>query len=314
MRVTVTGADGFVGRHLVRILGEAGHPVTAAVRRPMVGQVQWGDAAPAAEVPLELEDMASVAAVAALEADAVVHLAGVASGREALDDPGMAWDVNAGGAARLCEALGARVQAGQADPLVLVVSTGEVYGAGPSRPRVESDAVAPISPYAASKAGAELAARETGTRTGLRVAVARPFPHTGPGQDARFVAPALARRLLEARRSRSRVVKVGNLDPVRDVLDVRDVCAAYVVLLTRAEPGETYNVAGGTGLSLRELFERLAAIIGIEAEAEVDATLVRTADLPYLVGDARKLRERTGWTPTIPLDRTLRELVDAQTA
>ncbi len=325
MRVTVTGADGFVGRHLVRILGESGHAVTAAVRPGVLGRVRWetpaggreGSGMRVAEVPLELAAVASVAAAATVAAEAVVHLAGLSSGREALDDPGVAWDVNAAGTARLCQALGRRVQAGEADPLVLVASTAEVYGplggGVPARPRVETDPVMPVSPYAASKAGAELAARETRARTGLRVAIVRPFPHTGPGQDARFVAPALARRLRHARRTGTRVVPVGNLEPVRDVLDVRDVCAAYVALLTGAVPGETYNIAGGTGLSVRELFQRLAAIVGVDPIADVDETLVRAVDLPHLVGDARKLRERTGWAPAIPLDRTLQDLVDAQT-
>jgi len=314
MNVLVTGADGFVGRWVIRALLGAGHGVVGAVQPgpPRGDGLTEAERAAVRWAPLELGDVASVRLVAALACDAVVHLAAVASGGDALRDPGVAWAVNAAGTARLLGELGRRRRAGEADPLVLVVSSAEVYGAGPARPLVETDPVAPRSPYAASKAGAELAAAETGLRTGLRVVVARAFPHTGPGQDERFVAPAFARRLRGARLARARVVKVGNLAPVRDFLDVRDVAAAYVALLQRGTPGEVYNVASGTGLSLQELFERLAAIVGVAAIAEPDPEFLRPADIPFLVGDSTKLRAAAGWAPAIPLDRTLHDLVHAQ--
>jgi GDP-4-dehydro-6-deoxy-D-mannose reductase len=306
VKVLVTGADGFVGGYLLRALAEAGHEGIAAHRR--------GTAAPAhaaRAVVLELDDMESVEAVATEPVDAVVHLAAVASGSAARSDPGRAWCVNAGGTARLADAVARRRSSG-ADPLFLLVSSGEVYGAGSNVPRAESDAVQPGSPYAASKAGAELAMAETARRTGLRSIVARPFPHTGPGQDPRYVVPAFASRLRQAKSAGSRSVSTGNLDPVRDIADVRDVARAYVALLERGRPGETYNVATGSGVRLAELFRRLAAIIGVEAEPVTDPALARAADIPHLVGDATRLRRDTGWSPTIPLERTLTELVDAQ--
>jgi GDP-4-dehydro-6-deoxy-D-mannose reductase len=305
--VIVTGADGFVGRWLVRALVAAGHSVVAAAGVTVPADLA---AAPVRWTTLDLRDRASVERLAAEPADAVVHLAGLASGAQSLADPALAWEVNAVGTARLVAALGARRARGESDPLVLVVSTAEVYGAS-ARPLTEADPVRPRSPYAASKVGAELAAAETAERTGLRIVVARPFPHTGPGQDGRFVVPALAQRLLAARRASSRVVKVGNLDVTRDLLDVRDVAAAYVTLLAAGRGGETYNIASGAGVGLRDVFARLAAIVGVDAIAETDATLMRAADLPVLVGDATKLRG-AGWAPAFTLDTTLRDLVDAE--
>ncbi len=314
MTILVTGADGFVGRWVLRALVAAGHQVVGAVQPgpPRDDGLAEAERAAVLWIPLELGDVRSVQQAAARPFDAVIHLAAVASGGDALRDPGVAWAVNAAGTARLLGELGRRRQAGETDPVVLVVSTAEVYGAGNGRPRVESDPVAPRSPYAASKAGAELAALETRARTGLRVVIARAFPHTGPGQDERFVAPAFARRLRGARLAGARVVKVGNLAPVRDFLDVRDVAAAYLALLERGAAGEIYNVASGQGLSLHELFDRLAAIVGVRAIPEPDPEFMRPADIPALVGDSAKLRGATGWAPRIPLDRTLRDLVDAQ--
>ncbi len=108
------------------------------------------------------------------------------------------------------------------------------------------------------------------------------------------------------------MVKVGNLEPVRDLLDVRDVVAAYAALLERGTPGEVYNVASGTGHSLEGIFRQLATIVGVDAIAEPDSELVRPADIPHLVGDAGKLRAATGGAPVVPLERTLRDVVDAQ--
>ena len=321
MKVLVTGADGFVGRWLVRRLLGDGREVYGAVRpaqSPAAGAGTWDltadEKAAVRWLPLELTDPASVQHCLGLPYDAVVHLAAVSSGVDATRDPGFAWTVNAAGTARIVQVLAEAKRVARADPVVLVVSTGEVYGAcGDQRPRRETDPIAPTSPYAASKAGAELAALEAWRRTGLRVVVARAFAHTGPGQDTRFVVPAFAERLRFAKRVGAPVVKVGNLEPVREFLHVRDVVDAYVRLLVRGHAGETYNVASGEGISLERLFDRLAGLIGVHPLTEADPDLVRGGDILHLVGDATKLRAATGWAPRYSLYETLREVVDAQT-
>ena len=320
MKVLVTGADGFVGRWFIRRLLADGRDVYGAVR-PAQSPTPVGPAADltAAEreavrwLPLELTDSESVRRAVQFPYDAVVHLAAVSSGAEATRDPGYAWTVNAAGTARIVEGLAEAKRTGRADPVALVVSTAEVYGVcAEPRPRRETDAVAPRSPYAASKAGAELAALEAWRRTGLRVVVARAFAHTGPGQDARFVVPAFAERLRFAKRIGAPVVKVGNLEPVREFLHVRDVVDAYARLLVRGVAGETYNVASGDGISLAQLFDRLAALIGVHPIPEADPDLIRSGDIFHLVGDAGKLAAATGWAPRYSLDDTLRDVLDAQ--
>ncbi|HYT72980.1 MAG TPA: GDP-mannose 4,6-dehydratase [Gemmatimonadales bacterium] len=320
MKVLVTGADGFVGRSLLRRLLDDGREVCGAVRPDQRPPARGGSGELTAEerhavrwLPLELTDPESVRRLADLPYDGVVHLAAVSSVSDAARDPGYAWTVNAAGTARLVQVLAEAKRAGRADPLVLVVSTGEVYGAcDEQRPRREMDPVAPCSPYAASKAGAELAALEIWRRAELRTVVARPFAHTGPGQEARFLVPALAQRLKFAKRIGAPVVKVGNLEPVREFLHVQDVVDAYARLLTRGQPGEIYNVASGQEIALEELFYRLAQLVGVRPIPEADPDLMRGGDIPHLVGDAAKLRAATGWTPRHSLDDILRDVLDAQ--
>lgn len=316
MKILVTGAAGFVGSALLPRLLSAGHEV--------VGTRLPGDALPelmaphdrskAHWLPLDLREPKSVRLLAEENVDAVIHLAAVASVAEARRDPGLAWEVNAAGTARLADALGARKQAGQGDPLMLLISSAEVYGVSEElRLRRETDTVAPVSPYGASKAGAELALLETARRTGLRVMIARAFPHTGPGQTDRYVLAAFGLRLKAARRMGITRVKTGNLQPVRDFLDVRDVADAYLAMLERGTPGEIYNVASGNGRSLQQVFDLLAQKVGVPAVAEPDPSLVRTGDIPHLVGDPARLQQQTGWAPRISFDQTLQDLLNAQT-
>ncbi|MFL5402722.1 MAG: NAD-dependent epimerase/dehydratase family protein [Gemmatimonadales bacterium] len=315
VRVLVTGADGFVGRHLVARLVETGHEVLAGCRPGGEPLERWLGArwrGAVRMVPIELTDTDSVQAALSSSCDAVAHLAALASSSEARQDPAKAWVVNAAGTARVVEAAAALRTSGTADPRVLVISSAEVYGEGRGAPRTEEDPVAPQSAYAASKAGSEIAALEVWRRAGLRVVIARPFPHTGAGQPANYVVPAFAQRLRAAKASGATEVATGNLDPIRDLLDVRDVVEAYLALLAHGAVGETYNIARGDGVTLRDLFQRLAGLIGVPAQPVPDPTLVRPGDIVHLVGDSTKLRNATGWAPTVTLDQTLREVVDAQ--
>ncbi len=315
MRILVTGASGFVGSHLVRRLLRDGHDITgtrggaSASHEPLLTDAEreaitW--------LPLDLTDRGSVERAASGHWDAVVHLAAIAWSREAGKDPGHTWNVNAGGTARLMEAVGRSPNQNGSQPLVLLVSTAEVYGQGRNGPRLESDALAPLSAYAASKVGAEFAALEAARRGCARVIIARPFPHTGPGQHRVFVIPAFIERLRLARRANAPVVKVGNLETVRDFLDVRDVVEAYAALLERGIPGEVYNIASGTARTLHSIFDQISRLLDTRALPELDAAFMRPWDVPHLVGDATKLRQATGWIPRIRFEQTLSDMIDAQ--
>jgi GDP-4-dehydro-6-deoxy-D-mannose reductase len=310
-RLLITGADGFVGRWLTREAVEQGWHVTAVVGP--------GGAHPSAWLtPMESQRVDHIDAdftletdlqrVAKVSVDAIVHLAAMASGAAARQDPMGAMQVNAVGSINLITEF---LEAGQS-PRFLFVSSGEVYGAGHDGPIPEDTPLKPVSPYAASKFAAEPAMLGMAEGSGIKLIIARPFTHTGPGQAPMYVLPAMVRRLREAKRAGQREIAVGNLDPVRDFLDVRDVVKAYLLLLEHGVAGEAYNVASGVGHRLGDCFTTLAGLIGVDAVPVVDASLVRPADISVLIGDPSKLRAATGWTPQIPFEQTLQDLVDAQ--
>ncbi len=167
----------------------------------------------------------------------------------------------------------------------------------------------PITPYGASKVAASYLALQAWLGSGLETIRVRPFNHTGPGQSARFLVPALAQRIVEAERDERDEIAVGNLDPVRDVNDVRDVVRAYRLLASDGAPGEVYNVCSGTGVSVREIAELLLAHAQRPLRLVQDPALVRPVEVPRLVGDASKLRAATGWEPEYTLDDTLRDVL-----
>ncbi len=308
MKVLVTGANGFVGRSVVRRLLAEGDSVVAAVGPGAAGSPA---AANLATVPLDLANDVSVRACFAEPVDAVIHLAAIALSRAADRDPGLAWSVNAKGTGKLAAALAQAAARWPTPPLLLLASTAEVYG-WQQRPIKEEDGIQPTTPYSASKLGAELAAEQVGRCCGLKVIIARPFPHSGAGQDDSFWIPARCRMLREVKRNGWAAVPVGDLTAVRDFLHVDDVADAYALLLTRGTPGEVYNIASGRPVTLDEIHTRLEQLLGITPKREVDASQVRREARPYLVGDAAKLRAATGWRPARTLDDMLRDVLDAQ--
>lgn len=307
----VTGADGFVGRWLVRAARAAGWDVTAVVGPGGVMPDAWLTASEMTGVAAMTADFDSLEAiwrVGKVEADAVVHLAAMASGAAARRDPDAAMRINAQASIMLLSQLHEAAN----NPRILYVSTGEVYGAGHNGPIAEDSEPQPISPYAASKWAAEVAMLDFAQAGIMEFMVARPFPHTGPGQAPTYVLPAFAKRIREAARTGSREIAVGNLDVTRDFLDVRDVVQAYLALLDHGRTGTCYNVASGTGHHLGRCVEMLAERIGADVTPVVDPSLVRPADIPVLIGDASRLRAVTGWTPQYSFEQTLQDLVDAQ--
>jgi GDP-4-dehydro-6-deoxy-D-mannose reductase len=300
MRILVTGADGFVGTHLRAYLQGRGDTV-----------IPWAGPRPAHHTPpgfdvVDVRDGTAVhLAVAAAKPDAIIHLAAVSSVVQSHAEPALTFEVNAMGTLHVCAAAKAMTPS----PRILFVSSGEVYGDTSAGPATETTVLAPTSPYAAAKVGAEAVALQFARSYGIHVVCARPFNHLGRGQAPNFAVPAFARQLVEARRSRARrAISVGNLDPIRDFSDVGDVIAAYGLLLDRGLSGESYNVSSGTGHSIRSILQQLVEIAEVDVDVRVDPARVRASELPALIGDSSKIRA-LGWSPRRTLRETLRDVV-----
>lgn len=294
MKAVVTGAGGFVGRHLVEHLHALGDEVVPLDRT--------------ATTPVDVTDAGQVqAALLHARPEAVYHLAALSHIGESWDAPGRVLRVNAEGTLHVLRAcVDAHVER------VLVVGSADEYGSvGPEElPLAEDAPLRPLTPYGASKVAAEFLALQAFLGEGLATLRVRAFNHTGPRQPARFVVPGLARRIAAAEHAGRSDVPVGSLEPVRDLLDVRDVVRAYRLLVERGTPGEVYNVCSGRGISVRELAERLLARSDASLHLVPDASLLRAVEVPRLVGDPSKLEAATSWKPEHDLDDTLGEVLD----
>jgi GDP-4-dehydro-6-deoxy-D-mannose reductase len=290
VRVLVTGSKGFVAQWLLQHLASRGD------------QIAGGDAEVDVTDARALTEMVTSAAP-----DALCHLAAQSSVGASWTGQTATYQVNTLGAANVVEA----ALACSRPPRVLLISSAEVYGrVRPEElPIGEDHPFAPLSPYAASKAAAELVGLQAWLGSGLEVVRARPFNHTGPGQRPDFVVPGLARQVAEAAARGSRILATGNLDARRDITDVRDVVRAYRDLLERGAPGEVYNVCRGVAVSIEEVARRLLDLAGVDLRIVVDPARVRAVDVPELRGDARRLHAATGWGPEMALDDTLADVL-----
>ena len=288
MRALVTGASGFVGRHLVAHLVASGDEVTtseAEITEPEALEADFGEGNP----------------------DAVYHLAAQADVQASFSAAAATLRVNVEGTFNVLDAA-RRAGAGR----VVVVSSADVYGrlepAG--LPVDETAPMRPVTPYGASKAAAEMVCIQAAAGRGLDLIRARAFNHLGPGQSDRFVAAALAARIAANERSGADVVPVGNLRARRDFTDVRDVVRAYRLLAEHGASGEAYNVCSGTALGVGELAEALIARARHPMRLAANDELLRPVDVTEVRGDPSKLRAATGWRPEVRMEQTLEDLLD----
>jgi len=314
-RALVTGAAGFVGQWLCRALLADGWDVVGAgvAAVPAGGILSEDEKRSVTWVMADVRHQAEIArAFDQARPEAVFHLAGVSSIPDAQGDPSLAYEINVLGAARLLHEVRVRRRAGDIDPVVIVVGSAAQYGRVlEQRPLRESDSQRPMSVYAASKAAQEIVALEAARSEGVRVVATRSFNHSGPGQAADFLLPALVHRVLAIRDGTDKVLRIGNADTVRDFLHVRDVVRAYLALVESGVAGEVYNVCSGEGTRTRDLAKRVLAAAGVNAAVEIEPALVRRVEVPWLVGDPAKVRSATGWAPTLSCNDIIDDLINA---
>lgn len=297
-RILVTGAGGFVGGHLLPRLRAAFPEAEIATPGLNGGTFDIRDAHAVAELVRDTRP------------DACIHLAAIAVVSAARLDPNLAWQVNLHGTLNLATAIVGHAP----DCLLLYPSSAECYGGSfrAGNPLDESAPLAPLNAYGATKAAADLALGAMAGE-GLRVIRARPFNHTGAGQTTGLVVPAFARQVARiAAGLQPPVMHVGALDPMRDFLDVRDVCDAYIACLAHAgtvASGTIFNIASGIPRRIGDVLATLLALAGIAPEIEVSSDLLRKADIPTASGDSGAARVALGWSPVIAWEDTLRDVL-----
>lgn len=290
--MVVTGARGFVGEHLARLLAERGHRATAL-------QVRLPDRAGA------------LCAFRDARPEAIVHLAAVSYIPAAEKDPATALRINVDGTRSLLEALH------EFDPQgatrFILVSTGQVYRSGGSEPLTEESPLEPATAYARTKLAAELEAQLLCAVAPARpLVIVRPFNHTGPGQRPDFAAPSFAKQTawIEAGLSPEPILSTGALDVRRDFTDVRDVARAYALAAEGQIPPGIYNVASGRAPRIEEIALHFRSRSRVPFEIRPKNEPSRQGEVKVFRGSAEKLASACGWRAEIPLEKTLDDLLE----
>lgn len=303
--ILVTGAAGFAGSHLVDLI--AGDAPIVAWHRP--GRPP--DRAPAFQAHVswhgvDLLDRSAVhQAISELRPAMVYHCAGAAHVGRSWESSTDTFAVNVRGTHHLLEAL----RASGTPAAILIPSSALVYE-GDDHPLAEDRPLVPNSPYGLSKLAQEMLGSHA-VHDGLRVTIARSFNHFGPRQGPMFAASGFARRIADIEAGRwEPEITVGNLDARRDLTDVRDTVRAYRLIADRGETGRAYNVCSGRAIVIGDLLEMLLSGARVSIRIRVDPKRLRPNDVPVLVGDPTRIRTELGWQPQIPIEQTVRDLLD----
>lgn len=309
--ILVTGITGFVGGHLAEaLLEETGVEVSGASRGGRWPSELAHLTGRAALYPCDLGDPAGVEALLRrTEPEVIYHLAGYPHAGRSSREVGAAWAGNLTATVNLYEGLlrwGGR-------PRVVAVGSGLVYGDAEESDRAfdEDCPLRPTTPYASSKAAADLAGYQYARATGLAIVRVRPFNHIGPRQSPEFAIPHFAQQIAAAERGRRPpFLETGNLSPRRDLTDVRDVVRAYRLLAEHGKAGEAYNVGSGRVISMQDVLNHLLELARVRMEVRQRADLVRAAETSVFRADVARIRRETGWEPAISLQQTLSDTLE----
>jgi GDP-4-dehydro-6-deoxy-D-mannose reductase len=310
MKALITGIAGFAGSHLAELLLRDGAEVFGTT---LPGEKTRNIDPFAAHLRLSTCDVRDADAVKTLVAetkpDALFHLAAIAFIPDSIVDPRLTFETNLFGTLNIFEAARRLSDA----PRVLFVGSADAYGlVRPDElPVTELNALRPTNPYSVSKASADLLAYQYALSGQVHAVRVRPFNHTGPRQSPQFVCSDFARQVVDAERGRRPAeIHVGNLKPKRDFTDVRDIVRAYRDILKHGEPGEVYNVCAGTSVSVGEIVDLLLSLSGRRLDIVPHPGRLRMSEVAEMRGAYGKLERATGWRPSIPLEKTLGDMLE----
>ncbi|WP_022966097.1 GDP-mannose 4,6-dehydratase [Denitrificimonas caeni] len=309
IKILLTGANGFVGQTLSKLIDRQRYTVTLAISSDS-SLLSTAEADQIVSLDMRNEH-ALMTLIQILQPDVVIHLAAISHVPTSFSLPVLTWQTNVLGTVNMLEAL--HKYAPQA--FLLFVSSSEVYGEAfkCNQPLAEDSPCQPMNPYAASKLAAELACQQY-FKQGLQGVIARPFNHIGPGQSEAFVTAAFAKQIAAIEQGlQTPTLQVGNLSASRDFLDVRDVCAAYLALIDlRNTPLEQriFNIASGVPCSIQEVLDTLQSLSSTSIHIALDPQRLRPSDIPFAVGNSQRLRATTHWQPQHTLATALQSLLD----
>ncbi len=310
MKALITGISGFVGSHLAEyLMNNTDWQIAGTVYGPyanikdLCGKLEL--------YPAELSRLDVVSFILEQSRpDYIFHLAAQPLPSLSRRDPWGTLETNIRMQLNILQAV---VDLQMHDCRVLVVGSSEEYGLvyPEELPIKESNPFRPLNPYALSKIGQDLLGLQYYLNNGVQAIRVRPFNHIGPRQRPGFVAPDFARQIAAAEAGKQEpVVRVGNLEARRDFTDVRDVVRAYHLAITQCEAGEVYNIGSERAYSIQDLLDTLLALSTVPITVEQDPARMRPSDMPLIVADCSKFRAQTGWQPAIPLEDTLRDVLD----
>jgi GDP-4-dehydro-6-deoxy-D-mannose reductase len=308
VRALVTGAAGFVGRHLTKHLLARGHEVAGLVHPTDGGPGLLGERVEIFSLDI-LDDALLSESVSRFAPDAVFHLAAYSNPEGSWKQARRTLEINVIGTHNLLAAAAATGKKIR----MLLVGSAQQYGQVPpeDQPIREDNEQRPLTPYAVSKTSQEYLGRRMFWTGELPVFMTRSFNHTGPGQADSYACSSFARQVVEVENGvREPVIRVGNLEARRDFTDVRDVVAAYSDIVERGRAGTVYNVCRGEAVSIREVLDRLVAASRTRVEVVVDPARYHSLDVPLILGDPSLLRRDTGWSPRFSLEDTLRDMLE----
>lgn len=310
MRVLITGLTGFVGSHLAEY--------ALSKNAEVYGSIRWRSRTENIDhlrdqvnfVECEFRDSLSVnSLIRQAKPDMIFHLASQSYVPTSWHAPEDTLMNNIVGQVNLFEA----IRSNDIDPLIQIAGSSEEYGATTLQelPVKEISSLRPLSPYAVSKVTQDLLGYQYFQTYGMKIIRTRAFNHTGPRRGKVFVESNFAHQIAEIEAEiRKPVVYVGNLEAKRDFSDVRDVVKGYWLALEKGKPGEVYNLASGKMWAIKEVLDFLLSMSSATICVKEDPARLRPSDVPFLCGDSTLFRTETGWDPQIPLEQTLRDLLN----
>ena len=310
----ITGFSGFVSRHFLNYLVEnnLSYEVLGVDVNPPKFAME--DYAPTLAMSFEqvnlLDKEALEDIIATFRPDYILHLASFSSVAYSWQHPADCFMNNTSIFLNVTEALRKH---DLCDCRLLSVGSSEEYGDVKKEelPLQEDMPLVPVNPYAVARVSQEMMAKVLADSFGMQIMLTRSFNHMGPFQDERFVIPSFVRRILDIAESgaKSGEIETGDTSIVRDFVDVRDVVRAYYRLLLDGKAGEVYNICGEKGVSLAEVVDQIADIVGVSVTTRVNPDFVRPGDNQVVIGSAEKIRQDIGWTAEIPLRQTLMDMI-----